>query len=69
MNVLNPNTYVHILDNDSGVVKIEIGPKRIALRANEAIINTQNLSIIKVSDHTTIQHVDHHHCIIIAVVK
>ncbi|KAG2379161.1 hypothetical protein C9374_007799 [Naegleria lovaniensis] len=47
MNVLSANQYVHILDNDSGVVRIEIGPKRIALRANEEIIKTNDLSIIK----------------------
>ena len=55
MNVLSPNQYVHILDNDSGIVRIEVGPKRIALRSNETIIATHSLSMIKENQYCIIK--------------
>lgn len=35
MSILYPNQYIHILNNDTGIVRIEIGPKRVVLSGNE----------------------------------
>jgi hypothetical protein len=46
--LLTEYTYIHIINEDNGMVRTEIGPKRIILKGNENFLGTiQNCVIIK----------------------
>lgn len=43
---MNPNQYVHILNEDTGNVKTEIGPARVVLKGNERLLGEKKSCIV-----------------------
>lgn len=44
--LLYPNTYIHVLNQDTGEIRTEVGPKRLVLSGNEKEIGGVKDAII-----------------------
>lgn len=53
--VLFPNQYIHVLNEDDGTVRTEVGPSRVVLKANERLLTKKACVVVGEDQYVIIQ--------------